>query len=137
MKLILKSNLIIAFVLLVVASSCQKDGLGLDGEKDYIIFGSSYGFCEGECATSYLLKHDGLYKSTSYLRTGRLNTFSEKLNAEKFNQVRGFEQKIPAEFLDEKKPETTFGCPDCTDQGRVVFGLRKEGQIRLLKNYKF
>ena len=128
MKGILKLNIIIACLFLLTNTSCQKDGIDLNDETDYLIFGSSYGFCMGECATTYLLKSDGLYKSATYLKTGDLNTFNEELSEEKFNQIKGLEQKIPAEFLEEKKDESTFGCPDCSDQGRLYLEISIGGR---------
>lgn len=122
-----KLTLVIACVLLLINLSCQKDGIDLNGETDYIIFGSSYGFCVGECATTYLLKSDGLYKSTTYLKTGELNSFTEKLSVEKFSQVKGLEQKVPKEFLNENSEEKTFGCPDCADQGALFLEVARRG----------
>ena len=126
--LIKKLSLIIAGILLMSNSSCQKEGFSLKGETDYIIFGSSYGMCVGDCAITYLLKSDGLYKSKDYLKTGNANTFTEKLSAEKFQQLKNITASIPSELVNSNKDEETFGCPDCADQGGYYLELIRESK---------
>jgi hypothetical protein len=123
-----KTSLIIAGVLLMSNSSCQKEGFSLKGETDYIIFGSSYGMCVGDCAVTYLLKSDGLYRSKDYLKTGNVSSFTEKLSDEKFQQLKNIPSSIPSELINYTKDEETFGCPDCADQGGYYLELIREGK---------
>ena len=109
-------------------SSCQKEGFSLKGETDYIIFGSSYGMCVGDCAITYLLKSDGLYKSKDYLKTGNVNSFTEKLSDEKLQQLKNIPSSIPSELINYTKDEETFGCPDCADQGGYYLEIIREGK---------
>ena len=127
-NLIKKTSLIIAAIFLMSNSSCQKEGFSLKGETDYIIFGSSFGMCVGDCAITYLLKSDGLYKSKDYLKTGNINTFTEKLSNEKFQQLKNISSSIPSELVNYKKDTETFGCPDCADQGGYYLELIREGK---------
>ena len=127
-KLFKRISLISTAIFLMSNSSCQKEGFSLKGETDYIIFGSSYGMCVGDCAVTYLLKSDGLYKSKDYLKTGNANTFTEKLSNEKFQQLQNISSSIPSELVNYKKDTETFGCPDCADQGGYYLELIREGK---------
>ncbi len=117
-----------ASIVLMSYSSCQKEGFSLKGETDYIIFGSSYGMCVGDCSITYLLKSDGLYKSKDYLKTGNQNSFTEKLSNEKFEGLKSISSSLPSELINNPKDEETFGCPDCADQGGYYLEIIRKGQ---------
>lgn len=128
MKIVFKKSILVLIsILLLINLSCQKDELNLKGETDYIIFGSEYRFCSDNCSIVYLLRSDGLYKSTEYLKTWKINSFNEKLDDTKFKQVMGLEGKIPLELLNEEEHEKTFGCPDCIDQGGYFLEIARKG----------
>ncbi len=123
------SFVLISFIILFTSSSCQKSIFHLDGETDYLIFGSSYGMCQGDCSNSYLLKSDGVYKSKTYIRNGDKNSFTEKLSNDKFQQIKSISNSIPAELINYKKNEESFGCPDCADQGALYLELVRSSKV--------
>lgn len=90
---------------------------------DYIIFGHSYGFCMGEeCVEMFMLTNSKLYEDT--VDYGGEDYI--ELSAELYDEVKDIEEVIPAALL--TQPDTTFGCPDCHDQGGVRLFI-KNGEL--------
>lgn len=95
-------------------------------DADYIIFGHYYGHCVGEeCVETFKLTKYKLYEDTidSYAGNGEFD-FVE-LSEDKFQKVRTILENFPKNLLKEKP--TTFGCPDCADQGGILIIYSKNG----------
>lgn len=114
------------FLLVALAlSACKKDTPKL-GSGDYLIFGHFHGECMGEeCVEMFELTSDELKEDSNdhYGGDGPYNFTS--LTAEKFELVAGLAADIPAELIEQ--PDSTFGCPDCADQGGIYIELKEEG----------
>ena len=98
-------------------------------ENDYLIFGHFYGECLGEnCVETFKLTNDKLFEdgTDNYFGNGTFN-FVELANG-KFEQTKDLTDYFPMQLLTET--ETTFGCPDCADQGGIFIQYCKNGVIK-------
>ncbi|HXH99040.1 MAG TPA: hypothetical protein VNI52_02140 [Sphingobacteriaceae bacterium] len=127
MKLIYNFLILFITALLLSNSSCKKDKYLKD--YDYIIFGSSYGMCAGpNCNTTYLLNDKGAFRSETYLRDNDITLHHVKLSESKFKQLKELSTKIPQQLYTSAKPEETFGCPDCADQGTLYLEIKEKNK---------
>lgn len=104
----------LAFIIVVLGmfASCRK----AETTGKYFAFGSAYNMSSGDQARFYLLKNCNLYPDNMEQYTSQKMDFKdEKLSKDKYNLAKKLQNEIPS-FLKERS-STTFGCPDCADQG--------------------
>jgi hypothetical protein len=99
--------------------SCQKESGG-----DYIIFGSSACECVGQCIVLYKLDDLHLYKMSNKVQfcTKPSDIHWTQQPDSSFKKASVLKQNTPM-ILKEKGG--TVGCPDCADQGTVIFEIKK------------
>ena len=115
--------LIISF-LTILASTCNKSKLS---GADEIVFGSSHGFCMGDCVQMFKLSKGNLY-ADNMNKLEETYTFSdETLPSEKERIAESLAEQMPA-FLMEN-PNQRFGCPDCADQGALHLQVMKDDTV--------
>lgn len=117
-----------AYIVILLAGlivlSCKKSTEKLE-DGDYIVFGSFYGFCMGEeCREMYLLTNEKLYEDIDDSSTDEYVELPSDLYAD----VVDLETAIPVDI--KELPDSTFGCPDCHDQGGVHLTIKKDGVIQ-------
>ena len=99
--------------------SCQKES-----GSDYIIFGTSACECLGKCIVLYKLDDVHLYKMSNKVqyctRPSSINWMQQPDSS--FKKASVLKQNTPT-ILKEKGG--TVGCPDCADQGTVIFEIKK------------
>ncbi len=104
----------------LMAMSCKKSSEKLE-DGDYILFGTFYGFCMGEeCREMYMLTIDKLYED---IDDGNEVEYVE-LPTDLYADVHDIKMSIPADLT--ALPDSTFGCPDCHDQGGVFLRIKKD-----------
>lgn len=103
--------------------SCHKDELS---GNDYLIFGTAYGECTGDCAVFYKITDQKIYQDNMDYYSGTFSFESSELSNEKYNIAKVLAEDIPDYLLN--NPDKTFGCPDCADQGGVHVELCKNGE---------
>ncbi len=99
---------------------------------DYLVFGSFYGECLGEtCVETFKLTASEVFEDTNdhYPCEAPYNFVG--LTEEKFNQVNGLMARIPDALL--AVNDTTFGCPDCVDQGGILIKYSTGGTEKTWK----
>lgn len=114
--------------------ACKKEGnddncAGPIEDNSSLIFGHYYGECIGEdCIQTYKLSGAHLYEDTvdSYAGTGPL-AFIQR-SQEDYLLVSNLMDYYPEELL--SQADTTYGCPDCADQGGLFIQLSNEGTVR-------
>lgn len=112
----------IAFVFVLFACG---DNTSLN--SDYVIFGSFAGECGGEaCVETFKLTDDKLYEDQKDNYNGDEFEWLE-LSNEKFDQVKDIRDAIPMELI--ALQDSTFGCPDCYDQGGVFIQVKESDEI--------
>ncbi|MCB9252813.1 MAG: hypothetical protein H6605_10125 [Flavobacteriales bacterium] len=102
-------------------NSCKKDPLKTE---DHFIFGRYFGFCAGDCAHFYKLEKDGLY-SDDMTRMDAFRFKTEKINEGAKSDAESLRSGFPS--LLNKYPDSTFGCPDCADQGGIAIEVISNG----------
>jgi hypothetical protein len=128
---------LVFIVSLFVSSACDDNSQGrlytVEGNTEYLIVGSFYGFCVGDQCYKYLLIRDGkVFQLNGVVHnqaTGITYSSLTELPAEQYEIVKDLPGSIPAQLLDVE--ETTLGCPDCADGG----GLYVETIVDDTKRY--
>ncbi len=95
-------------------------------DGDYLIFGHFYGECLGErCVETFKLEEDYLLEDTraSLGRPYNFETGYRVLPQTDFERAQALLDAFSRQLLDE--PDTTFGCPDCADQGGLYIEYRR------------
>jgi len=114
-------KLLVIGLLGLIALSCKKSTEKLE-KGDFIVFGSFYGFCMGEeCREMYMITDEKLYEDVDDSSTDEY----VELPSDLFAAVADLESAIPSELIEQ--PDSTFGCPDCHDQGGVYLKIKKDG----------
>ena len=122
----MKKELGLLLTIMVCFLGCQKENTTID----HIIFGASACECAGKCITLYKLDDQHLYKMSNTtqgcMRPTDLNW--TELPDSSFQKATALKQEISG-ILKEKGG--TVGCPDCADQGMVIFEIYKpSGNIK-------
>jgi hypothetical protein len=102
----------------------------LEGNGQYLIFGSFYGFCAGDDCVKFLMIKDGeLYQLTqNYPNQNQpivIGSYS-KLSDEQYELVKDVISTIPNELY--QVEENVLGCPDCADGGGIYLETLLNGQ---------
>lgn len=115
---------LLALVSITLLGACcggnEEENFGME-EGDYLIFGHFYGFCYGaDCIQIYQLDHELLREDTTDVYPQTVSTnypgdFSVILSNDLREETLVLWEDFPEALLAET--ETTFGCPDCYDQG--------------------
>jgi len=116
--------------LLLIGSqiSCKKDSAELIlNPDDYLIFGTFYGECTGNCVKLFKIQNNKLFEDDTDGLTLEEIPFKDKaLETAKFEIAKDLIPSFPNDLLASEK--RTYGCPDCADQGGVYIAL-KEGNL--------
>jgi len=105
-------------IILLFSNSCSDDK-DFKKTSEYLVFGHFYGECIGEgCVTMYKLEDDKLFQDTKK-EYPRYDVFYEgsyiEMDQADYDKVKDLFDYFPEQLLYEH--DTTFGCPDCADQG--------------------
>ncbi|HCM77301.1 MAG TPA: hypothetical protein DIS90_13025 [Cytophagales bacterium] len=110
--------------------------LALDGcEKNHepqqqaaLIFGMAHGFCAGDCAHFFQLKDGQLFRDVVERYTGSEPAFEvTPMSKDQYEIAKQLIQDFP-DYLT-NNPNTTFGCPDCADQGGYHLYYKSETAV--------
>ena len=126
-KLLMKPIFFVFFLLWVFSCGKEEDLVLEDG--DYLVFGHYYGKCIGEqCVETFKLTESQLFEDSRDDFTGDSFTFNILLSEEKFRQVKDIKDLFPKALL--QSVDTTFGCPNCADQGGLLVRVSEKGKLR-------
>lgn len=121
-------NFLILGLILISISSCSKDNDTQTNENYYLVFGHFYGECMGEeCVETFKLTNTKLYEDRNDIYGSTDFNFDE-LGSDKFDQVKDLIFSVPDQLLNEN--DSTFGCPDCLDQGGLLIQYSKNGNLK-------
>jgi len=118
----------ILFVLLLGA--CQKESVEYTfGDEDYVIFGKYYGECMGDCVHLYRLTTSELFEDDQEWGVpDEFPFFSTSMASSKFEAAKHLLGSIPKDL--KSASQSTYGCPDCADQGGFYLELMEDGEKR-------
>ena len=121
----------ILFILIILSGSSCQDDIGELYEGDYLVFGSFYGFCVGDdCLQLFKLEDRQLLEDTvaQYYTEDNLFQRSNRVRSRaELNTAKSLLDVFPKQLLKER--DSTFGCPDCYDQGGFYIEY-KQGRKR-------
>lgn len=115
----------ISVLIFVSVSSCKEEE-PRQYAGDYLIFGHFYGECLGEsCVRMFKLEDDYLLEDLQdgLKRPYNFETGYRVLPQADFERASVLLDVFPNQLLNE--PDTTFGCPDCADQGGLYIEYRR------------
>lgn len=118
----MKKFLLIAAIIGILTACSKRATVG--GNATVIQFGTSYGFCIGNsCITNYRLSTDGKLIKTTSSPTGANSVTTIVTDATQLSQADRVFRQAPEGLMAITK-DTSFGCPDCADQGATVVRVR-------------
>jgi hypothetical protein len=94
-------------------------------QNDFFIFGTTYGFCFGNCTHLYKYENDQVFADEMDRFELENLVFSNENQPEIVSIAEELLDQFPSELLN--STEERYGCPDCHDQG-TIFLQRKIGQ---------
>jgi hypothetical protein len=97
---------------------------------DYLVFGTDFGFCIGNCTHLYKLTTTELFEDDfdKFLNSKQPTFKTTPLNAAKVDIAKSVCMAFPNDLLKEK--ESRIGCPDCHDQGSIYVEIKKNGVVQ-------
>jgi hypothetical protein len=118
---------LILIVMTIFITACNNDEA--ENSTDYIIFGYSYGECQGEdCIKYFKVDQKGVYEYDDNclptLISSCVDTNPTKLSDDKFDIAITLFNNFPTDLYDESGG--TLGCPDCHDQGALYLQISSE-----------
>lgn len=121
---------ILLFALLgMTFTSCHESWLLTHDEDEYILFGHFHGECIGEdCVRIFKLTEKHLFRDQINKYPGRGPHVWKKMSDRQNRIAQGLPDLFPDDFLDAPQ---TYGCPDCSDQGGIIFILKDNSTIRV------
>jgi hypothetical protein len=98
--------------------SCAKQSSSPAAENSFV-FGIYYGICYDDCADLYKIKDNSLYHdmNTTSLYLSPLIFSTTAMPNNKYLIAKPVQDSFPAYI--ENSTDTSFGCPDCHDQGMI------------------
>jgi hypothetical protein len=128
-KIMNKILILILVLFLSFFSSCKKDQGPKISEMDYLIFGHFYGMCQGDaCVETFKLTDQKLYEDETDRYYGPYAFSFKELDNAEFELVKDLVDYFPPELLNET--DSTFGCPDCADQGGLLVMISQNGNLK-------
>ncbi len=108
----------------------EKSSCVLLNSDDYLIFGTTFGFCAGNCTQLFKLTTSQLFEDDNeYFVRGEVVKFkSQPLSNAKLAMAEELCKTFPYDKI--KSEAETLGCPDCHDQGLIYFELKKNGVVK-------
>lgn len=98
---------------------------------EFFAFGTAYGECGGNCATFYSLKGGKIYIDDMEHYMCSLSFTNTPLADDKYQKAKKLAVTLPAYLINH--PDTTFGCPDCHDQGLIYMEYKKNNKLMYWK----
>lgn len=108
-------------------ASCKKSAK----RGDHFIFGSFHSECAGNCASYYMLKDGKVYPDDMSFERDKLKFKNKSLSQDKFDLAKKLEEEVPAFIINTK--ESTFGCPDCRDQGGYFLQIKRGANTQTIR----
>lgn len=115
---------ILSVLLIAMISSCLKEDTY---RVEYFAFGTAYGECTGDCAKFFLIMDGKIYPDISATYEGRVVFGDSALPDDKYLFAKPLITNFPSYLL--FFPDSTFGCPDCHDQGGIHIEMMNNNDI--------
>ena len=118
-------TLLLLLTMSILTAACEKDETTVD---EYFYFGTSHGMCANDCAKFYQLTDGKVYADNVTRYNGKVTFQSTPLADSAYQMAVNIQKNFP-EYLG-NRPDTTFGCPDCADQGAIHIERKRNGVVQ-------
>lgn len=124
-----KLTLFAVLISMMSITACQKDE---EVSSDDLIFGLSYGECTGDCSYLYLLHNGELFADdgVEHFIPDAIPFQSTAEPDSDYQLSKNLLDDFPEQLV--SNGQSSYGCPDCLDQGTIYLELRRNGSV-----YKF
>lgn len=125
MKGIKKINIILIACCFLAA--CTKEKRTFTAANSFV-FGASYSLCMDDCATFFKIQDQQLYPDNTNSYVNPLIFSGTPMSHDQYLLAKQLQDSLPAYLT--SHTDTSYGCPDCHDQGMVhiqqtVNGVRR------------
>ncbi len=122
--------IILLLAVAVTLNSCEKSADSFDSTTvDYLAFGTSYGMCTGDCAKLFSISNKQLFPDNmNYYYSGQISFSSTPEPETKYQLAKELLENFPVYLINHA--DTTYGCPDCTDQGAIHLQLKQNNVVK-------
>ena len=114
------------FAIMALLISCDKDNSN-SCTPDYFIFGTTYGFCGGNCTHLFKIKDGRVFPDDMEYFYGNLKFKNTSLSSSKYLLAKPLSDNFP-DYL-QTHTDTVLGCPDCYDQGMVYIEIKQNLKV--------
>jgi len=97
-------------------AACKKENNQLMPENSFV-FGSYYSVCFDDCAWLYKIEDQQLYPDNTNYFASPLTFFATPMTNDKYLIAKPVQDSFPVYFT--SHIDTTYGCPNCHDQGMI------------------
>ena len=120
---------VLTFVALALVS-CSKDMSNPVNPGDYLIFGTFYGECLGNCSHFFMIRDGLLFMDDVEIGIPEEIPFTnDPMSSADYDLAVELQEEFPSDLTDSDK--RIYGCPDCHDQGGVYLELNNsEGRFK-------
>ena len=125
---ILKSKIILGFLLVVILTSCEKDEKNnLQSDNDYVKYGTSFNMCIGYCVRNVKISDSKIeFEKSGWDLDGNLPDISL---SESINNDYWIKLVDTIDFDSFLQLDSVIGCPDCADGGAEWIEIKKNDKI--------
>ncbi len=111
----------------VLFITCKKENETQTSPVKYLsfVFGTNYNYCVSNCARLFLLAEEKIYPGVTNRLTTPFQFSNTPLSNDKYLLTKELTEKFPNYLLEH--PNSTIGCPDCTDQGTIIIEMMHSG----------
>lgn len=117
-------------ILIITCSNCSKKEILFNANGvEYFTFGIAHGYCIGDCAKFYKIENGQLFADNITTYSGSQVSFSSTaMSTIKYELAKPLIENLPMYLINHAN--TTFGCPDCSDQGGIHVELKQNGVVK-------
>jgi len=127
--LIMNKLFLIICLCLPIMACTDNEQVCVFGEGDYLIFGTFYGECAGNCTVVYKIQNNFLFEDDQEIGIPEEIPFlPAPLSNTKYQIAEEMLSTFPSDLLNSDKD--IYGCPDCADQGGVYLETGKGNETR-------
>lgn len=121
-------NMLLIFALFLFLVSCKdKDNTSEPSQTEYFIFGTGFGKCVGNCSHFFQINNGKIYPDDMLSAYTQMKFSITPLSNDKYLLAKSLLDSLPQYLIN--NPNTTIGCPDCADQGKIYIELKSNGVI--------
>ena len=121
-------SLYILLSILLISLGCTDNNESNLSDHPTLIFGSSHGFCQGNCTHLFKYENGEVFRDEMDRFDLSNLVFSDSSDPDITSAAQNVLNNIPEEL--KLSDQETYGCPDCADQGTLFIQLTEDENTR-------